>query len=108
MKQKMQVSSSFMQRAKFDFCLSKIAIGTLFDRAAFVARLTASRYFPTVLRLAFVDPVHSRWLSRPGKFRATWSSRARELSPSSTRSTPWTRVKSSSKIPSSKRNNFLL
>lgn len=60
--------------------------------------LIASRYFPTVLRLAFVDPVHSRWLSRPGKFRVTCSSRARELSPSSTRRTSWIRVKSSSKF----------
>lgn len=69
-----------MSRAKLDLCLSKIAIAALFVRTAFAARLRAAvtLFSATSLRLTFVDPVHSRWLSRPGKFRAMCSPQDRE------------------------------
>lgn len=98
-----------MFRTKLDLCLSQIAIAALFVRAAFVARLIQSLFSATSLRLTFVDPVHSRGLSRPGKFRATCSSRARELSPSFTGIRARRAVNSSQKqleIPSSERTNF--
>lgn len=102
----MQVSSSFKYRAKFDFLSLENCNRNSRLIVLLLCLVLLGRVIFRVLRLTFVDPVHSRWLSRPGKFRATCSSRARKLSPSPTRSTPWYSSQKQLEIPSSERNNF--